>query len=182
MIRRSSLYPILALLLLSSAFSVQAEPKNATAIPDLRSLDDEVQQLKKDTLAINQELFILEEELLFPTNTQTAVFVSLDNGRLFKLDAVKIKLDGKVVSNYLYTEHELAALRRGGIQRIWFGNLPAGEHELMAVVTGLGPKGREFRRAANLTFAKKMGPKYLELKIIDDASSQQALFKIKEWD
>ncbi len=182
MSRRSTLCFMLALLLTSGAFSVQAGPENGAATADLRSLDEQVRQLKKDTLAINQELFILEEELLFPTNTQTAVFVSLDSGRLFKLDAVEIKMDGKVVSSYLYTEHELAALRRGGIQRIWFGNLPAGEHELLAIVTGLGPKGREFRRAAKLTFAKKMGPKYLELQILDDSVSQQALFQIREWD
>ncbi|MFQ5489070.1 MAG: AraC family transcriptional regulator, partial [Gammaproteobacteria bacterium] len=132
-------YTLAALLLLGSVFSVMAQAENGAAPADFRGLDDEVQTLKKDILDINRELFILEEELLFPTNTQVAVFLSLDTGEFFKLDAVQVKIDDKVVSNYLYTRRELEALRRGGVQRIYFGNLRAGEHELVAFFTGLGP-------------------------------------------
>src|SRR5580698_2313090 len=43
-----------------------------------KSLDGDVQGLKKEVLDLNKDLFLLEEELLFPANTQVAVFVSLD--------------------------------------------------------------------------------------------------------
>ncbi len=181
--RRSILfYPLAALFLLGSVFSVMAQAEDKAETPDFRSLDDEVQALKKDILEINRELFVLEEELLFPTNTQVAVFLSLDAGEFFKLDAVQVKIDDKVVSNYLYTRRELDALRRGGIQRIYFGNLRAGKHELVAFFTGLGPQGRAYRRGATLSFEKKLGPKYLELKIVDVESRQQPEFVVKEWD
>ncbi len=178
--KRSPIHHILAaLFLLGSAFSVMAgEP----ATTDFRSLDDEVQQLKKDILAINRELFVLEEELLYPTNTQVAVFLSLDTGEFFKLDAVQVRIDDKVVSNYLYTRRELEALRRGGIHRVYFGNLRAGEHELTAFFTGLGPEGRDYRRGATLKFEKKLGPKYIELKIVDVEHRQQPEFRVKAWD
>ncbi len=66
---------------------------------------------------LNRDLFILEEELLFPANTQVAVFVSLDVGEFFALDALELKLDGKQVSSYLYTEREVEALHRGGVSQ-----------------------------------------------------------------
>ena len=37
----------------------------------------------------------LEEKLLFPSDTQVAVFVSMDVGKLFELESVQIKLDEK---------------------------------------------------------------------------------------
>ncbi|MBI1195908.1 MAG: AraC family transcriptional regulator [Gammaproteobacteria bacterium] len=149
---------------------------------DFRSLEEDVQALKNDTLAINRQLFSLEEELLYPTSTQVAVFLSVDTGQLFKLDAVEIKIDDKTVSNHLYTEHEVEALHRGGIHRIYVGNLPAGEHELVAFFTGLGPQGQAFRRGANLKFEKALGSKYLELQVVDNEARQQPEFRIKEWD
>jgi len=148
--------------------------------PDFKSL--EVQDLKKDVLKLNRELFILEEELLFPTNTQVAIFLSLGSEAYFALDSVQVKIDDKVVSNYLYTKREVDALHRGGIHRVYFGNIRAGEHELVAFFTGKGPQGRDYRRAATLVFEKKIGQKYIELQILDLENKQQPEFTIKEWE
>lgn len=156
--------------------------QQAAAERDTRSLDDNVQALKRDVLKLNRELFQLEEALLFPTNTQVSIFLSLDIGKFFDLDSVQIKIDDKNVSNYLYTQRELASLRRGGVQRIYFGNLRAGEHELVAFFTGRGPQGRDYRRGATLVFEKQAGPKYIELRIRDIKSRQQPEFVVKEWE
>jgi hypothetical protein len=146
------------------------------------SLDASIQALKQDVVALNRDLFILEEELLYPANTQLAVFVSLDVGKFFKLDSVQLKVNDKVVSNYLYTEREVEALHRGGIQRLYMGNMKAGEHELVAIYTGKGPNGRDYRRGANLVVNKSLGAKFVELKIIDNPSSEQPDFSIREWE
>jgi len=145
-------------------------------------LDGEVQALKQELMELNRDLFLLEEELLAPSDTQVAIFVSLDTGELFALDAVQISLDGSVVASYLYTPREVEALRRGGVQRIYLGNLKSGEHELVAYFTGKGPHERDYRRGATVRFTKQLGPKYLELKIVDSAGKQQPDFAIKEWD
>ncbi len=149
---------------------------------ELRNLDSEAQDLKKELLALNRDLFILEEELLFPANTQVAVFVSLDVGEFFALDAMELKIDGKNVSNYLYTDKEVDALHRGGVQRLYVGNLKAGEHELVAVLTGKGPHERDYRRGTTLQFEKELGAKYLELQIRDSEKKLQPEFIVKEWD
>lgn len=144
-------------------------------------LDARIQSLKQEALELNRDLFVLEEELLFPASTQLAVFVSMDIGTLFDLDSVQVKLDNVVVANYLYTERELQALSRGGVQRLHLGNLKTGKHELVAVFTGKGPRWRDYRRGATLNFDKTTGPKYIELRIRDLESKQQPEFQVKEW-
>jgi len=164
---------LVALLLAGTAV---AEPTEFAA------LDEDVQSLKEEVLDLNRELFLLEEELLFPANTQVAVFLSMDTGNFFGLDSVQVSIDDKEVAKYLYTEREVEALHRGGIQRIYLGNLKAGEHELVAVFTGQGPHGRDYRRATSLDFEKGLGARFLELAISDSGASLQPDFRVREWE
>src|SRR6266550_4714667 len=60
------------------------------------------------------------------------------DGRVQDIKSEEIKLDDKMVSSYLYTPLEVSALHRGGVQRIYLGNLKVGEHELVAYFTGKG--------------------------------------------
>ncbi|NNF15437.1 MAG: AraC family transcriptional regulator [Gammaproteobacteria bacterium] len=152
------------------------------AAADFQNLDSEVQDLKKELMELNRDLFILEEELLFPANTQVTVFLSMDVGEYFALDAVDLKVDGKKVSSWLYTEREADALLRGGVQRLYMGNLKAGEHELVAVFTGKGPRERDYRRATTLKFSKGLGAKFVELQIRDSERNMQPEFDTREWD
>jgi hypothetical protein len=188
MLRKLSL--VLISLLAIAAASAQdatplAGPATAASTPggeDFKSLDQEVQALKKEVLDLNRELFVLEEELLFPANTQVAVFVSMDVGEFFALDSVTLKLDNKEVANYLYTEREAQALLKGAVHRVYIGNLKAGEHELIALFTGQGPNARDYRRGATIRLEKGVGAKYLELKISDRAAKAQPEFIVKEWE
>lgn len=161
---------------------VAANVVEAQARNEFRNLDEDVQSLKKEVLDLNRDLFLLEEELLFPANSQVAFFVSLDVGEYFDLDAVNLKIDGKDVANYLYTEREVDALHRGGVHRMHMENLKVGEHEMVAVFTGKGPNVRDYRRGATLNLSKGIGAKYVELEITDKIQKQQPEFVIKEWE
>jgi hypothetical protein len=145
------------------------------------SLDNRIQDLKGDVIRLNRDLLVLEEELLFPANTQVALFVSMDVGKLFELDSVQIKLDDKVVTNYLYTPMEVQALHRGGVQRVYLGNLKAGTHEIVAFFTGGGPHFRDYKRGATIKFDKGTDPKYIELRIKDSTGKLQPEFDVKIW-
>jgi hypothetical protein len=149
---------------------------------DFKTLDQEVQGLKKDVIDLNKDLFVLEEELLFPANTQVALYVSMDVGAFFALDSVTIKIDNKEVKNYLYTAREADALLKGGVQQIYLGNLKVGKHELVAFFTGKGPVERAYKRGATIVFDKGVGAKYLELKITDHLAKHQPEFTIKDWE
>jgi hypothetical protein len=167
----------------SAADSAAAAPGTAATTPEgTRSLDEDLQGLKKDVVDLNRDLFVLEEELLYPANTQVAVFVSMDVGDFFALDSLTLKIDNKEVQNYLYTPRETAALIKGGVQRLFVGNLKSGQHELVAFFSGKGPNDRDYKRGATIKFEKGVGAKYLELKITDRARRQQPEFEIRDWE
>lgn len=160
---------------------VAAAPATSASSPVAATLDGRIQDVKSDVIKLNRDLLVLEEELLFPANTQVALFVSMDVGKMFELDSVQIKLDDKMVSSYLYTPNEVAALHRGGVQRIYLGNLRTGEHELVAFFTGKGPHDRDYKRGATVKFEKGSDPKYIELRIKDSMGKLQPEFDVKVW-
>jgi hypothetical protein len=197
--KRSSLFAVIPLALLASLSALAAEtPGDAapvasaavetTAVPaepalgTTRALDEEIQSLKTDAVELNRDLFRLEEELLFPANTQVAVFLSMDVGEFFALDTVELRIDNKQVSKHLYTPREAEALLKGGVQRLFLGNLRVGGHELVALFNGKGPNGQDYSRGAQLKFEKSVGAKYLELKISDRQVKRQPEFEIKDWE
>ena len=165
----------------AAAPGAPSPPADASA-SDFKTLDQEVQGMKRDVIDLNKDLFVLEEELLFPANTQVAVYVSMDVGAFFALDSVTLKIDNKEVKNYLYTAREADALLKGGVQQLYLGNLKVGKHELVAFFTGKGPVERDYRRGATVNFDKGVGAKYLELKITDKVVKHQPEFLIKDWE
>ena len=184
---RKLLINVVAGLALAFAASLPAQESgtpdaDAASRDQFRQLDQDVQSLKKEVLDLNRDLFLLEEELLFPANSQVAFFLSMDVGEYFELDSVQLKIDGKEVANYLYTAREVDALVRGGVHRVHMANLKTGEHELVAIFTGKGPNIRDYRRGATLVFDKGIGAKYVELEITDRVRKQQPEFIIKEWE
>jgi hypothetical protein len=165
----------------SASATLAAVPAASAASAPAGNLDTRVQEVKGDVIRLNRDLLVLEEELLFPANTQVALFVSMDVGKLFDLDSVQIKIDDKLVTNYLYTPGEVKALHRGGVQRVYLGNLKAGEHELVAFFTGGGPHERDYKRGATIKFDKSTEPKYIELQIKDSTGKLQPEFDVKVW-
>jgi hypothetical protein len=140
----------------------------------------QVENLKVSVLNLNRDLLILEEELLYPPSNQVAIYLSMDLGQFFNLDAVKLEIDNKLVASELYTDKQISALFRGGVQRLYIGNLKAGEHEVSAFFTGRGPQ-QDYKRGAKLVVNKTQNPLVLELKIIDSSAQLQPTFEIKEW-
>jgi hypothetical protein len=152
----AALFGAAALLALTSAGSAQ-EPATA----EMRSLDEQVQEIKTDVLGIAAELNRLEEKLLYPSNTQLAVFVSIAEGETFRLDSMQINIDGQLASHYLYGFKELDALQHGGVQRIYTGNLPTGGHEIAVSINGKTTGGDDFGSTETFSFDKGIEPKLL---------------------
>jgi len=142
---------------------------------------DKLESLKRDVLKLNRDLLILEEDLLYPAQSQVAFYVSMDVGEYFKLDAVKLHIDNKLTASHLYTEHQRDALIRGGIQPLFKGNLKSGNYTISAFFTGIGPQGREYKRAASLELEKTDEPAVIELRIADSAGKQQPEFELVQW-
>jgi len=145
----------------------------------VKGLDEQVQDIKKDTLAISSELMQLEEKLIYPSNTQFALFLSLAGSGQLRLDSVRVKLDGKDAADHVYTFKELEALQSGGVQRIHTGNVRTGEHSLEVLVIGKTSSNAEFQQAATYQFKKAVEPKLLEI-VVDRSESTGKAIQFKE--
>lgn len=132
---------------------------------DMRSLDGQVQEIKSDVLNIASELGNLEERLLYPSNTQLALFVSIAQDEQFRLDAVKLEIDGQLATHHIYSFQELEALQKGGVQRIFTGNIVTGGHELRVTVLGKLDNGQDFNRSDSFSFDKGVKPKTLGIEL-----------------
>ena len=128
-----------------------------------QGLDDQVQEIKSDVLNIAAELNLLEEKLLYPTNTQVAVFVSVAKGETFRLDSLDLTLDNKAVAHYLYTFKELEALRKGGVQRLYTGHATTGEHPLAVTFRGQTAGGDDIVKTGTFSLHKNINPGMVEI-------------------
>ena len=161
----------------SVAISAAAEPASPAAI---QSLDEQVQEIKSEVLSIAAELNSLEEKLLYPSNTQVAVFVAVEEGDTARFDSVQIALDGELVAHHIYSFKELEALQKGGVQRIYTGNVTTGDHQLEVSVTGKRSGGSDFDGSQKFTFTKEAEPKLVGLTLAG-ASSGAANIELGGW-
>jgi hypothetical protein len=146
----------------------------------MRGLDEQVQEIKSDVLSIAQELNRLEEKLIYPSGTQVAIFISLAKGDQMRLDAVRLQIDGQLVAHHIYSFKELEALRKGGVQRIYVGNVATGEHKLEVLVDGKLEGGADFSRTERFTFRKEVKPKMVGLTVARPGSSNTPI-TLEEW-
>ncbi len=151
------------LILMSVLLCICARPSLAdeSARAQMKGLDEQVQEVKSDVLNIAAELNQLEEKLLYPSDTHLAVFVSLAHGDTLRLDAVQVQIDGRPATHYIYSFKELDALRRGGVQRIYSGNIATGAHEIEVSVSGKLANGKDYTQTGRFPFTKQIEPKLI---------------------
>lgn len=168
-----------ALLAVIAGISYTSATAEEISQAEIRSLDEQVQEIKSDVLGIAAELNLLEERLLFPSNTQVTIFVALGDGESFRLDAVQLEIDDQLAAHHIYSFKELDALRHGGVQRIYMGNLPSGSHDLEVSILGKLPNGKDFSHAERFTFQKGIDPSLLGITLAPD--SGKALIELQDW-
>ena len=146
----------------------------------MRGLDEQIQEIKSDALRMSAELSQLEEKLLYPSGSQVAIFVALAKGDTMRLDAVRLQIDGQLVTHYIYSAKELQALRKGGVQRIYVGNVATGDHKLDVLVDGKLEGGADFNRTGQFTFRKEVKPKLVGLTLAGPRSGNTPI-ALGEW-
>lgn len=172
-----SRYLIMLLLIGSMATPIVAQELSGG---DARSLDGQVQEIKSDVLKIASELSVLEERLLYPSNTQLAVFVSMPDDDSFRLDSVHIAINGELATHHIYSFKELEALQKGGVQRIYTGNVATGNHEIAVTMMGKLKNGKDITESDNFVFDKGVKPKALGITIAGSESGKNAI-QIGDW-
>src|SRR5262245_17151931 len=146
----------------------------------MKGLDEQVQEVKSDVLSIAAELNQLQERLLYPSDTQLAVFVALAKGETLRLDAVQIQIDGQPAARYIYSFKELEALQKGGVQRIYTGNIATGQHEIEVSLTGKLTGGKDYTHTERFPFTKAIQPKLIGVTLAGPDSGQPSI-NVGEW-
>ncbi len=129
----------------------------------VKGLDEQVQEIKGDVLAISAELNQLEEKLMYPSNTEVSVFVSMRPKDDMMLDSIEIQIDGKPVSTHIYSFKELDAIKKGGVQRVFTGNITTGTHDMKVTIMGKTSGGSDFTRTESFKVNKEVSPKIVEV-------------------
>ncbi len=173
---KSFTFVVVVLALIGMAGSGSAR---ASSQEEMRSLDDQVQEIKTDVLRIAAELSQLEEQLLYPSNTQVSVFVALSSEHAFRLDAMQIHIDGQLAAHHIYSFKELDALESGGVQRIYTGNFPTGAHHMQVSVIGKLSNGEAYQRTAEFSFDKGVDPRLLGLAVAGPGAGEA--IELQDW-
>ena len=145
----------------------------------VKGLDEQVQEIKSDVLAIAAELNRLEERLLYPSNTQVSVFVSLKTDDAFLLDSLELRVNEEAVAYHLYSYKELEALKKGGVQRIYTGNLNAGKHEVQVTMLGKSKGGTDLNHSESFWIEKSIRPKAVEISLASPGLANEVI-ELKE--
>ena len=175
------IFKVITALLFTLVLSSTASAQEDAPAQSSSELATQLEELKSQVLQLNRELFILEEDLLFPASTQIAFFVSVDTGKFFAIDSVEVKINDKDVVGFLYTDRQRAALEQGGVQKLHLGNLKMGLYQLTVIFNGIDADGRTVKRAAEYQFEKGDEAIMLELKVVDDTASYRSKVIIEEW-
>lgn len=167
---RSRMVPLVALL--------------ATLIPTVvaaDTLDAEIHRLQADVAELAGELYALEESILHPADTQVAVFLTLARKDALELDSIELFVNDSPVSSHLYTEQERTSLQQGGVQQLYLGNVPHGQHSLKAVLTARTGNDRYVRREASHRFLKQPGESRIQLSLDARAPDFEPQILFTEW-
>ncbi len=142
-------------------------------------LDEQIQSVKQQALHLSERLSRIEQQLLYPDSTQINLFVSLAPDVGVTLQAVRVDIDGERVATHVYDANENLALRKGGVQRLYTGNLIPGRHAVQWQVQALDRDGGELRLRESLTLDKGDDAVFVEARIVADGPAQRGGVRIR---
>lgn len=180
-------FKIISFLCLVTALSEVVYGQESSLLQDV---DIQAQQLlllrasletaKKNLVDINSELLVLRETAQFPERSQVVVFLAMDKLPHFQLESVELQLDGRVMSNHSYTAHEKEAIQKGGLHRLYTGNVNAGSHTVKAVFKGKLSGVQEYSDSVSYNFKKADKSKVFTLGIYDFLQDSTPEMTIRE--
>lgn len=144
----------------------------------MADVSQQIRQLSANVDSIERDVSSLEQNLLFPPVTRAKVYLSLAQDADFTIRSVSVRIDNREQTFHVYSQQEIDALRLGGVQTLWEGNVALGKRKLVAKFDGVNRRGEAVSGEAALDFEKTLQGRSLELQIIGGAKTQ---FAVKDW-
>lgn len=113
----------------------------AMEVGETPSMNSKIQKLKKRAEKLHKELALLEQDLLFPASSQIAVYVSMET-TLLDMDSIALRINGKRVTDYLYSDEQVTAFAEGGVQQLYLDNIASGFVDVDISIKGKQLKGK----------------------------------------
>jgi len=173
----------LGLLASGMAYTADAAEDPAAKATRFVQLDVAAERVLNKVVALGAQMAVLEEAQQSLSQTRLLVLVTVDPSPFFQLGAIQLHIDERMVSFHQYTETELAALQKGGSHRLFWDNVPVGQHKLTVSMMRRVPKDSDFHRKSTLVITSGEGSRVVELRIASDESEPRAFpeMRLKEW-
>lgn len=143
-----------------------------------QDVEQEIQTLKGDMVDIAAQMQILEEQMLYPDAEQVSVFLSVDAGNKFTIQALKLYIDDVEVAKTTYNTSQTDALNRGGIERLYIDDIELGEHTYTAIISGLDKHGNKTKRGITSKHVKSAKASAIEISITYSNGNLQPNFSV----
>ena len=160
---------LIVLLLTASSHAVAAEKT---------SVAGKIQALKQQAVKLHKDLAQLEQDLLYPSTTQVAIYVSKKLAKNLALSQLDLYIDGQRVTSFIYNSEDNHALDLGGMQRLYLGNLKVGEHVFKAVAKSIDGKQQTIVLEGEAGLYKSNKPLSLSINVVDAAGTQAAAISV----
>jgi hypothetical protein len=118
--------------------------------------------------------------MLYPDANQLAVYLSVDSGERFTISQVKLRVNAREMALIQYDDIQMDAFNRGGIERIFIGNIEVGDHTVTAIISGEANNGQKMKRAVSQQFSKSANANVLELSVSYNRKLRQPQFNLEE--
>jgi hypothetical protein len=137
------------------------------------------QAIKIEALELLGRLQRLQQQLLYPAHTQVSIFLSLADNSAVDPQSLSLEIDKLKVSNHVYTQAEIRALRSGGIQRLYSGNISMGKHKLRVSLKPAQDDGSVRTHVIEYPFSKGEKIHTIEIIVGEDTQSNKPPIEIR---
>ena len=118
-------------------------------------LDTALQQVKREMIELDEKIHRIDRNQ--PRLETVSVYISVDKDILFQLEKIRLKLDGKTVSETVFYNTQQQALKLGGAAPVYKGTLMQGKHRFEATFIGTGKNGKRVEHRKQWSLAQPPG-------------------------
>ncbi len=150
----------------------------------LRELDRNSQIAKERALDLEHALYKLELDSQMHPLAETRWFFAIQTKKPYTIQRLRVEVDGKALIDNSYHPQQAGALNQDGAERVFHGNLSAGEHNITAYVEGYFKEDDRilsYETSANFTLEKQRGLTHLLLALSDSKRTWEPELRLQVW-
>lgn len=143
-----------------------------------QSIANKIEVLKQQAVLLHKDLAQLERDLVYPTTTQIAIYVSKKLTKDITIGSINLSIDGQDVASHIYTLEQNNALKLGGMQRLFMGNVAVGEHHFKITLKGIDSQNDITTIEGTAAYYKNAQPLSINVNLFDENGTKEPLLSV----